>query len=122
MALCTDRNSRQEPCGAHATEGSDKCFLHGNRKAAQAARKKGGRNRQTPSSAPPPEWDTTTVDGLQRLLRYTIEETLRQTNSATRSKVLLAAVETGQRVFQLGDDVAALRAFVEEVQRKEAGR
>jgi hypothetical protein len=124
MAYCNDRNRFGEPCSANAIKGSDKCFMHDPRKRgkAQEARKKGGRHRTTPPAGPAPEVDISTVAGIAHGLAATIRDTWMQSNSNQRSKTLGSLYGVALQVFQLGDDVAALRAFVEEMQQREGKR
>lgn len=124
MAFCSDRNRFGEPCSANAVRGSDFCFMHDPRKRgrAQEARKKGGKTRHAVPAGPAPEVDLTSVKGIAEGLAAVIRDTWNQANSNARSRVLGQLYSIALQVYQVGDDVAALRAFVEEMQQREGKR
>lgn len=113
---CEASNTRGEPCGAFAVDGSTRCFMHDPERAGEraAARKKGGRNRLTPKgSTPPATVRLRTVEDVQRLLETLAGDTLRQENSARRTSAAVSVLSLALKALETGEleeRLAALEA------------
>lgn len=102
---CTERNNRGEPCGAYAVAGSTRCFVHAPEKAAErvAARRLGGRNRQTAKGSPPPATvRLRTLEDVQRLLETLASDTLLQENSARRTTAAVSVLALAMKALETG--------------------
>lgn len=106
-------------------EGKAFCWAHDpeNVREREAARKKGGRNRQTPKSGggggegDRPQYRS--VEAIQALLERTIADTLLQENSDKRSRTLAALAKVQLETIDAGDFEERLAAL-EAQQRRSA--
>ncbi len=124
MAQCSKLNARGEPCGFAAPDGRNVCWNHDatRRGAAQQARRKGGQNRVTPPSGKAPGVNVTSIEGVQSLLTHVVEETLMQSNSAQRSKILIAAAGVALQAVEKGAEMGEIKELLAELEEQRRSR
>ncbi|MBA4159575.1 MAG: hypothetical protein H0X65_19175 [Gemmatimonadetes bacterium] len=118
MANCIERNAQGGPCQMPTLHDSDRCWSHDprNRGKAREARRLGGRNRQAVPSAEPPPVNVESPKGLQALLRYSLEEVLRQPNSVQRAQTTGSLLRVGLELFQQGEMMRELEARIQALE------
>jgi hypothetical protein len=94
---------------------SNYCFAHdpASARARAASRKKGGRNRRTPDGELPDGVTLRSVNTIQQVLEQVVGVTLKQSNSARRSRTLGYLLGIALRALEVGeleDRITALEA------------
>lgn len=113
---CSATNRRGQPCAMAAQRDREFCFIHDPAKARDRAeaRRLGGRRRQTTRGAAPPESvSLRRVAEILELLETVTVDTLRQENSAQRSRAVVALAGLALKAVEVGEleeRVAALEA------------
>lgn len=107
MANCKAKTNNGQPCKMQAMKGGRFCFTHAPEVGAARAmaRKKGGERHRTPhygdSSIIPAE--VKTLDDANKILAYTLAETVPMENSIARARLLLALYDSFLKSFEIGE-------------------
>ena len=107
MAKCKAKTSAGEPCKMQPLKGSSYCFTHApeNGAARAMARKAGGERHRTPhygdDSIIPRE--VRTLEDANKILAYTLAETVPMENSIARARLLLALYDSFVKSFEIGE-------------------
>ena len=115
---CKAKNRRAEPCRMAAGE-SGLCFAHDPAKGRERAkaRKKGGRNRQTPKAGSDAQnVQLRSVGAVQALIEGAVADTLLQENSAQRSRTIGYLAGLALKALEIGEMEERLAAL--ECQRR----
>lgn len=117
MAKCKAKTSAGEPCKMQALKGSSYCFTHASEVGAARAmaRKAGGARHRTPHYGDPSiiPHEVKTLDDANRILAYTLAETVPMENSIARARLLLALYDSFLKSLEVGEleqRIAALEA------------
>lgn len=107
MAKCKANTSAGLPCKMQSLKGSSYCFTHAPEVGAARAmaRKAGGARHRTPhygdESMIPRE--VKTLDDANKILAYTLTETVPMENSIARARLLLALYDSFVKSFEIGE-------------------
>ena len=107
MAKCRAKTASGKPCQAQARKGGAFCFTHdpASGQARALARKRGGERNRTQhggdSNGLPKQIKT--LDDLRAVYDYTLAELLPMENSIPRARLLLAFIDSGLRLFEVGE-------------------
>ncbi len=117
MAKCKKTTTSGQPCKMQALKGGSYCFNHSPEEGAKRARarKRGGENRHTPHFADPsllPQ-DVQSLDDVNKLLMYTLQEVSGMDNSLERARVLLALVVGFGKSIEIGELELRIKALEE---------
>ena len=115
---CSAKNRKGMACGMAAQRDSKYCFAHDPAKARNRAdaRRLGGRRRRTQKGTAPPESiRLRTVDAIQELLETVTIDTLRQDNSAQRSRAVVALAGLALKGIEVGELEQRVAALEERI-------
>ena len=100
-------------------DGSRFCFAHDPRKGREraAARKRGGRNRQTPGATEKLRRAVSlgNVASIRAVLEEVVADTLAQSNSAQRSRAMGYLLGVGLKALEVGELEARLEALEQRI-------
>ncbi len=123
---CSGINEGGTPCGATAMRGSPFCFFHSpdtTEEAAEARRLGGLRRRREATVAGAYEFEgLSQVSDLRRVLEIAAVDALSLENSVARSRVLIAVVQAGARLLEVGELDERLDSLEAAVGPRLAGR
>lgn len=113
--ICTKKTKGGKPCKAQAMKDSKFCFIHdpASAKDRAAARKLGGERTRTPHAGDPntiPK-QIRSMDDLRKVFDYVVAEVIPMENSIPRGRLLLAVVEQGTKLFEVGELEARIEAL-----------
>jgi hypothetical protein len=112
---CKAKTKGGSPCRMKAIQGQRYCFTHDPEQAqARAkARKLGGERNRTPHGGSAAELPSKirTMDDLRAVYDYTLAEIIPMENSIPRARLLLAIVEQGIKLFEVGEIEQRLAAL-----------
>ena len=126
MMGCAGKNDRGEPCGMATLKGEVWCFSHHPEREAErvAARKRGGRRNRVAGtvltlaedeSALPLELGD--MKAVKAALDLIWRDTLRQENSAQRSRTLVAVALAAMKALEVGEYEERISALEQAVQQ-----
>lgn len=87
MVHCKGTTATCQPCRAHVRPGSDFCPFHDPaiNNLVRAGRRKGGKQRSTPpATAPVPDFNLRTLEGLDDALTWALDRVLRSRETPTK--------------------------------------
>lgn len=107
MAQCKAKTTSGQPCKMQAMKGGRFCFSHAPEVGAARAmaRKKGGERHRTPhygDDAIIPR-EVVTLADANKILAYTLAETVPMENSIARARLLLALYDSFLKSFEIGE-------------------
>lgn len=112
---CNAINKGGTPCRQAPLVDDDYCFWHSpaNAQAAAEARRLGGQRirREATVAGAYEVLGLRTVSDLSRLLEIAMYDTLGQANSIARNRTLVAIVQMGARLLEVGEFAARLEAL-----------
>lgn len=117
---CKAKTTNGQACQAQAIKGSTFCFTHdpASGAARAKARKRGGQRRRVShygdESMIPRE--VRTLDDANKILAYTLAETVPMENSIARARLLLALYDSFVKSFEVGELEKRIQAL--EAMRK----
>jgi len=124
MATCTAKTKTGEPCKMAALTGRRRCWNHSvaTAKARAEARKRGGRNRQTPKADRQVVRPVSlrTVADVMALLEETLADTREQENSGQRSRTLISLALAALKALEVGELEERVEALEALASGKEA--
>lgn len=104
---CKAKTKSGSPCSMKALKGQPYCFTHdpSNGAARAKARQLGGaRTRvQHAGNAETIPREIKSLADLQKVFDYTLAEVIPMENSIPRGRLLLALIDTGVKLFQVGE-------------------
>ena len=104
---CKAKTHDGKPCKAKPIKGSKYCFIHdpASGEARAQARKLGGQRQRTPHGGNPDNLpkQIKTLEDIRLLFDYTIAEVIPMENSIPRGRLLLAIIEQGVKLFEVGE-------------------
>jgi len=115
MAKCKAKTGNGQDCKMQALKGGRYCFAHAPEAGAARAmaRKAGGERNRTPhygdSAAIPRE--VRTLDDANKILAYTLAETVPMENSIARARLLLALYDSFVKSFEIGEMEKRIQAL-----------
>jgi hypothetical protein len=104
---CKSKTTNGQACRSQAIKDSQYCFIHDPAQGAARAkaRKKGGERRRVPhygdESIIPRE--VKTLADANKILAYTLAETVPMENSIARARLLLALYDSFVKSFEIGE-------------------
>jgi hypothetical protein len=107
MAKCNAKTQSGKPCKMQAIAGGQYCFTHAPEVGAKRAqaRKRGGERHRTghygDESLIPRE--VVTLADANKILAYTLAETVPMENSIARARLLLALYDSFVKSFEIGE-------------------
>jgi hypothetical protein len=128
---CAGKNDRDEPCGMAPLKGEQWCFSHHPDREGErmAARKRGGRRNRVlgtvltlaeDESALPLE--LLDMKAVQAAVNLIWRDTLRQENSAQRSRTLVAVALAAMKCLEVGEYEERIRALEQAVTQQPTRR
>jgi hypothetical protein len=122
--FCQGKNKTGQPCRAYAGNGSEYCFVHDPKRAAEtaAARRAGGRARHGRTLGGPGLKEPVilgSVGDACKLLEKTINEVRRLENSLGRARTVAGLITVFIRAFEVSELEARVSALEERL--KNAG-
>lgn len=104
---CKGKTKTGEPCSMQALKGQRYCFTHDPASGQQRAkaRRLGGERTRTPHTGDPETIprEIKALADLQKVFDYTLQEIIPMENSIPRGRLLLALIDTGVKLFQVGE-------------------
>lgn len=127
MAQCKERKSDGRSCKAQALAGSSLCYFHNptSATARRDAQSRGGSNgsrdlsrplAHSPVASPHPEFKTDSLEGIQQLIDFGINEMARGRWHAKNVHASCHAIQMALRVFELRDLKPQLDRIEQQVQ------
>jgi hypothetical protein len=107
MTKCKAKTGTGQPCKMQPLKGSSYCFTHSPEMGAKRAEahRKGGERQRTPhygdESIIPRE--VRTLEDANKILAYTLAETVPMENSIARARLLLALYDSYIKSFEVGE-------------------
>jgi hypothetical protein len=121
---CAGKNDRGEPCGMAPLKGEQWCFSHHPDRETErvAARKRGGRRNRVAGTVLTLAEDEAAVPlelgdmkAVQAALNLVWRDTMRQENSAQRSRTLVAVALAAMKALEVGEYEDRIRALEQTV-------